>query len=100
MRLKCRIGAFAWTTAKPVRDDVTAVGIRAHYFNTKTLQNRADVVYAGEMEEPFEVSVRFRWAGQRADTEPLLWRVSKEKRGQQFPTALGVAPVNILLLHA
>ena len=87
------------TTAKPVRDDVTAVGIRAHYFNTKTLQNRADVVYAGEMEEPFEVSVRFRWAGQRADTEPLLWRVSKEKRGQQFPTALGVAPVNILLLH-
>ena len=88
------------TTAKPVRDDVTAVGIRAHYFNTKTLQNRADVVYAGEMEEPFEVSVRFRWAGQRADTEPLLWRVSKEKRGQQFPTALGVAPVNILLLHA
>ena len=88
------------TTAKPVRDDVTAVGIRAHYFNTKTLQNRADVVYAGEMEEPFEVSVRFRWARQRADTEPLLWRVSKEKRGQQFPTALGVAPVNILLLHA
>ena len=88
------------TTAKPVRDNVTAVGIRAHYFNTKTLQNRADVVYAGEMEEPFEVSVRFRWAGQRADTEPLLWRVSKEKRGQQFPTALGVAPVNILLLHA
>lgn len=88
------------TMAKPVRDDVTAVGIRAHYFNTKTLQNRADVVYAGEMEEPFEVSVRFRWAGQRADTEPLLWRVSKEKRGQQFPTALGVAPVNILLLHA
>ena len=88
------------TTAKPVQDDVTAVGIRAHYFNTKTLQNRADVVYAGEMEEPFEVSVRFRWAGQRADTEPLLWRVSKEKRGQQFPTALGVAPVNILLLHA
>ena len=88
------------TTAKPVRDDVTAVGIRAHYFNTKTLQNRADVVYAGEMEEPFEVSVRFRWARQRADTEPLLWRVSKEKRCQQFPTALGVAPVNILLLHA
>ena len=88
------------TTAKPVRDGVTAVGIRAHYFNTKTLQNRADVVYAGEMEEPFEVSVRFRWAGQRVDTEPLLWRVSKEKRGQQFPTALGVAPVNILLLHA
>ena len=88
------------TTAKPVRDDVTAVGIRAHYFNTKTLQNRADVVYAGEMEEPFEVSVRFRWVGQSADTEPLLWRVSKEKRGQQFPTALGVAPVNILLLHA
>ena len=88
------------TTAKPVQDDVTAVGIRAHYFNTKTLQNRADVVYAGEMEEPFEVSVRFRWVGQRADTEPLLWRVSKEKRGQQFPTALGVAPVNILLLHA
>lgn len=34
------------------------------------------------------------------DTEPLLWRVSKEKRGQQFPKALGVAPVNILLLHA
>ena len=88
------------TTARPVRDGVVAVGIRAHYFNTKAQQNRYAVTYAGEMEEPFEVSVRFRWEHQQEGTEPLLWRVNKDKRGQGFPEALGVAPANILLLYA
>ena len=100
----CEVNVPEWgihlTTAQPVRDNVVAVGIRAHYFNTKAQQNRASVVYVGEMEEPFEVSVRFRWANQRPDTEPLLWRVSKDKRGQSFPEAFGVAPANILLLYS
>ena len=100
----CEVNVPEWgihlTTAQPVRDNVVAVGIRAHYFNTKAQQNRAPVVYVGEMEEPFEVSVRFRWANQRPDTEPLLWRVSKDKRGQSFPETFGVAPANILLLYS
>ena len=100
----CEVNVPEWgihlTTAQPVQDNVVAVGIRAHYFNTKAQQNRAPVVYVGEMEEPFEVSVRFRWANQRPDTEPLLWRVSKDKRGQSFPETFGVAPANILLLYS
>lgn len=72
-------------TAQPVGDGVVAVGIRAHYFNVKSTRNRYPIVYAGEMEEPFEWTVRFRFAGQDETSEALWWRVTKDKRPQEFP---------------
>lgn len=87
-------------TARPVGDDVVAVGIRAHYFNVKSTQNRYPIVYTGEMEEPFEWAVRFRFAGQDEKSEALWWRVTKDKRPQKFPKEFGIAPSNILLLYA
>jgi molybdate transport system ATP-binding protein len=42
--------------------------------------------------------LEFRYAGQRPDSPPLWWRIPKEKRPQQLPDALGVAPVNVLPL--
>ena len=87
-------------TAQPVGDGVVAVGIRAHYFNVKSTRNRYPIVYAGEMEEPFEWTVRFRFAGQDETSEALWWRVTKDKRPQEFPKEFGVAPSNILLLYA
>ena len=52
-----------------------------------------------EMEEPFEVILQFRYGGQRPDSAPVWWRLSKDKRPQQFPEELGIAPANILLLY-
>ena len=86
-------------TASPVRDGLKAVGIRAHYFNARTTQNRAPVEYVREMEEPFEWIVEFRWQNQAPGTAPLWWRVTKDRRPTEFPSQFGVAPANVLLLY-
>ena len=87
------------TTSQPVGDGLTAIGIRAHYFNTATKQNRFPVTYVEEMEEPFETILQFRYAGQTPDSPPVWWRLAKGSRPQQFPRELGIAPANILLLY-
>ena len=86
-------------TAKPVGDDLAAVGIRAHYFNPKTPVNTFPVRFIQEMEEPFEWVSEFRYEGQSSDTPALWWRYPKEKRMQKLPEKLGVSPANILLLY-
>ena len=86
-------------TAQPVGEGLKAVGVRAHYFHPGTRQNRFPVVYAEEMEEPFETILQFRYAGQTPDSPPLWWRLPKDKRPADFPKELGIAPVNIHLLY-
>ena len=86
-------------TDRPVRDGLQGVAFRAHYLNTRASVNRFPVVYAGEMEEPFEWILLFRYEGQSADTMPVWWRLPKDKRPQAFPERLGIAPANILLLY-
>ena len=86
-------------TAAPVKNGLKAVGIRAHYFHPNAKQNRFPVVFAEEMEEPFETILQFRYAGQNPESQPVWWRLSKEKKPAQFPAELGVAPANILLLY-
>ena len=99
----CQVEVPDWgirlDTAAPVGDGVKAVGIRAHYFNPKSAQNRAPVTFVREMEEPFEWIVEFRYAGQDPASPPLWWRVPKDRRPGQFPDAFGVAPQNVLLLY-
>ena len=86
-------------TAQEVRDGLTSIGIRAHYFNVSTRQNRHPVAYLEEMEEPFEVILQFRYTGQSPESAPVWWRLNKEKRPLKFPDELGIAPANILLLY-
>ena len=86
-------------TALPLCDDLTAIGIRAHYFNPATPHIRFPIVFAEEMEEPFETILQFRYAGQTHDSPAVWWRLSKDKRPQQFPGELGIAPVNVLPLY-
>ncbi len=86
-------------TAQPVRDNLSAIGIRAHYFNINTKQNRFPVTYVEEMEEPFEVILQFRYVGQRADSQPVWWRFAKGDKPKQFPEELGISPTNVLLLY-
>ncbi len=87
------------TTARPVRDGLEAVGLRAHYFNAGAAKNRFPVTFVEEMEEPFETILRFRYASQDPSTPPVWWRLAKEKKPSVFPEKLGIAPTNVLLLY-
>ena len=87
------------TTGQPVGDDVCAVGIRAHSFNTKAEQNRFLILKTDEMEEPFEWIVRFRYVSQKEGTADLWWRMPKGERPQEAPETLGIAASDIQLLY-
>ena len=86
-------------TAKPVKDNLKAVGLRAHYFHPDTPGNSFPIRIVREMEEPFEWVEEFRYAGQAPDSPSVWWRCSKEKRPPKHPDRLGIAPANILLLY-
>lgn len=85
-------------TACPVPENLQAVGLRAHYFNPRTAVNRFAVQPAGEMEEPFEWCLLFRYGGQVPDSDALWWRLPKDKKPAALPAELGIAPQNVLLL--
>ncbi len=86
-------------TRQEIREGLCAVGIRAHYFSPAAQQNRFPVYFAGQMEEPFEMILQFRYSGQKKDSPPVWWRLPKEKRPGVFPKELGIAAANILLLY-
>lgn len=86
-------------TAAPVRDDLCAIGLRAHYFNTRTQPNRHAVRLGEVIEEPFELIVPFRYTAQQADAPVLWWRLPKERRPSGDTAELGIAPDNVLLLY-
>ncbi len=103
-----RVGPFeaevpAWgitlRTAKELREDLAAVGIRAHYFRPGSGINAFPVIFTEEMEEPFETILQFRYAGQPADSPSIWWRLPKEKKPQAFPKEIGISPVNVLPLY-
>lgn len=90
-----------FTTAKPVRDDVAYIGIRAHYFSPNTKQNSHPVKLLGKIEEPFEDIIRFRYAAQPEGSPDLWWRLPKQFRPQNVTEgyALGTSGANVLLLY-
>ena len=87
------------TAAKPVPDDIRAVGLRAHYFHPRAAANRFAVRLDSELEEPFEWILLFRYEGQDAASPALWWRMPKDKKPAAMPEALGIAPENVLLLN-
>ena len=88
-------------TAKPVRDDVAYIGIRAHYFSPNTKQNSHPVKLLGMIEEPFEYIIRFRYAAQPEGSPDLWWRLPKQFRPQNVTEGyvLGTSGANVLLLY-
>lgn len=86
-------------TAKPVRENVCAVGLRAHYFHPKAKENAFPVIRASEREEPFEMRILFRYAGQQEGTPDLWWRIPKDRTPAVMPGTLGIAPQNVLALY-
>lgn len=103
-----RVGAYrvevpAWglelTTAEPVGERLAAVGIRAHAFTPEAGENRSEVIYCGEMEEPFAWILTFRFAHQPPKSQPLWRRLPKEGGSAPKPPILGAAPEDVLLLY-
>lgn len=96
------VEASAWglrfTTSQPVPDDLRAIGLRAHYFHPRASANRANVQWVGELEEPFEWILLFRYAGQNENSPPLWWRMPKDRKPAALPDIIGIAPENVLLL--
>lgn len=87
------------TTAEPVREDVCAVGLRAHYFAPFISVNRYPVKIAAFREEPFEYTVQFRYEEQAKDEADLWWRFPKNGTEKIDPEALGIEPKDVLLLY-
>ncbi len=89
------------TAAKPVAEDITHVGIRAHYFSPTCRQNNYPVKLLGSIEEPFEDIICFRYVNQNPDAPDLWWRIPKQFRPQGVSEdySLGTAPANVLLLR-
>jgi molybdate transport system ATP-binding protein len=87
------------TTEQAVMEDVCAVGIRAHYFNTRTAQNRFPIRMTDRMEEPFEWVIRFRYLDQKEAAPDIWWRLTKDQKPQQMPEMMGIAASNIQLLY-
>lgn len=86
------------TTGHDVGDTLQAVGIRSHSFDAGLTSNRYAVQVVEEVEQPFEWVVKFRYAGQAAQAEPLWQRIAKSDY-HGAPAALGVRPDEILLLY-
>ena len=86
------------TVGQPVRENLVAVGIRAHDFRPEVPDNRFPVRILREMEEPFAWVSEFCYDG-RANDAALWWRYPRELRPKELPEALGVLPENVLLLY-
>ena len=87
------------TTSLPVRDGLCSIGIRAHYFNPKTAQNRFPIQIINEIESPFEYNIQFRYLAQHGESQDIWWRIAKEKRTGEYPPEIGVASSNIMLFY-
>ncbi len=87
-----------FTTAQPVPEGLTAIGIRAHAFRSGEGGNANPVRWVEKLEEPFAWTVLFRFENQTGG-EDLWWRLSKDKLPDQLPDRLWVSPEEILLLE-
>ncbi|MCL1791455.1 MAG: ATP-binding cassette domain-containing protein [Peptococcaceae bacterium] len=88
-----------FTTSQPVRDGLCAIGIRAHYFDPDAVQNRFPICFADEIEAPFEYFGQFRYENQLDESQNIWWSIPKGQKTAQWPSEIGVDPVNIMLLY-
>ncbi|MCF0145355.1 MAG: ABC transporter ATP-binding protein [Eubacterium sp.] len=87
------------TTEEAVRDNVKYIGIRAHYFEKECVVNARRIRVVEEIEEPFERIIKFRYEGAADDSEPVWWRIPKNRDKSPAPDYLGISPEDIMLLY-
>ena len=90
----------SFETDKEVRGNLNSIGIRAHYFSSDTEQNSHPIEITDCIEEPFAYIVKFRYEKQDLNSEPVWWRIYKN-RAENCPDEkrLGVSADDILLLY-
>ncbi|MDY3918842.1 MAG: ATP-binding cassette domain-containing protein [Candidatus Limivivens sp.] len=105
-----QVEALDWnlilSTEDPVPEDVSHVGIRAHYFyvpdHPEKEKNRITPVGFRINEAPFEVNLIFQTEG-GAEGAGIWWKLEKEEwfgtRRETMPSCLAVAPCDVLLLR-
>lgn len=86
-------------TLPGLKDDLCAIGIRAHYFYKDEPANSFPVTISETVEQPFEWIVKFRYPEQDPDTDPVWWRIAKGGGAAPESGVLGVAPANVLPLY-
>jgi len=86
-------------SAVVLEENLVAIGIRAHHFDKKEKWNRLPISISTIIEEPFEVTILFRYQGQSSDSRDVLWRIPKENRSQVTMQELGVDPIHVLPLY-
>jgi len=97
-RLRIPAWNFEITTEKTLPADLSHAGIRAHAFSSQK-NNTHKVIFTGSMEEPFEWIGRFRFEGQKEETEDLWWRVPKTEKPEKLPEMLGFNEKDLLILR-
>ena len=85
-------------TARPVEDNLVAVGVRAHHFSPGEGENSYPVVCSGKMADLLRLPYSFNMEKKRGNRK-LWWRISGEQRAEKLPERLGVAAEHILLLY-
>ena len=89
--------------ACPVKE-ADYVGIRAHYFTPaqEEGENIFPLCRAEITESPFEIYVTFFTGKEKAGTEPLWWKISKEtwygEMKEQLPPFVRISPGNLMFL--
>jgi molybdate transport system ATP-binding protein len=111
---ECEVTALNWglrlTLPRPVPDDITHVGIRAHDFLPASLAmdgffsekpNQIRIRVRRRSEEPFEEVVLFTNANASSvgEGEELWWKYSKYMNLRELPEQLYVPPEAVLLLR-
>jgi molybdate transport system ATP-binding protein len=87
-------------TAMPVEDGVCAIAISSHYFETRMGRNTYPVRFKGEVDEPFERILLFRYENQNDSSPDIWWSIPKGGKLKEMPTALNVAPRSVLPLYS
>jgi molybdate transport system ATP-binding protein len=82
-----------------IHEDLCAIGIRAHSFDPDTNENRYPIRVIDETESPFEYKIQFRYEKQLEGSKNIWFSLPKEKKTERFPSVLGIAPANIMLLY-
>ena len=83
---------------KEVSDDITHVGIRAHYFSLDKKENVNEIEVLEINEETFNNLVIFRFKHQLKNTEPLYWKVDKDIDVNKNTSSVSFSNSDVLLL--
>jgi len=96
---------ITFDTGRSVRDDLCAIGIRAHSFyadhwgNHRATTNSFPIRILEEIEDPFEWTIKFMFRDQSPGSDAVWWRMAKNRRKtMDLPDRLAVDPKDILLL--